>query len=375
MSKFYTLLLTLTSFFALTAQDTACDDTLLSHTGNSLYVTPVDTADFEVMSFDYDGLPLISGLGGDPDSFKLWQSSDENVFYMAYSFFDTAGYAAGSNNLTAANALYFSGITIPEGGAKLSWKHEMLDNDYRDGYMIFISGNDSLMGLHSIIDNDASTDGDTTFTAQEIEINDEYFNGSKVSIIFYHNAYYAFGLKLDDITLTGCISNDDTTVTDTTIIDDTTSNSDTVIIIDTTSNSDTVVVVDGDTVFTTIYDTIIITETIEVPGDNITATIVIDIEGTCNDISTGITEGDFIANELTAYPNPVIDVLNIQINNTSSISGSFTLNIYAIDGSLVKTETISSTATVDLSSLEAGFHVIEVIGANEVLAHQKFLKN
>ncbi len=75
------------------------------------------------------------------------------------------------------------------------------------------------------------------------------------------------------------------------------------------------------------------------------------------------------------YPNPVLDVLNIQINNTSSISGSFTLNIYAIDGTLVKTETISSTATIDLSSLEAGFYVIEVIGENEVLAHQKFLKN
>ena len=129
----------------------------------------------------------------------------------------------------------------------------------------------------------------------------------------------------------------------------------------TVTNTDTVVVVEGDTVYTTIYDTIIITETIEVPGDDITATIVIDIEGTCNDISTGMTEGDFTANELTAYPNPVLDVLNIQINNTSSISGSFTLNIYAIDGSLVKTETISSTATVDLSSLEAGFHVIEVI--------------
>ena len=371
MSKFYTLLLTLTCLFAIQAQD--CDTIIFD---NSDYndLIKVDGVDGPYIR-DYDENLYNTDLGM-PDSagsfhwyYELLENGDTNIFFRGYSAFATAD--------TADNWYYYRNVPVDEKGLTISWKHRYGINTARDGYYIDVWKSD-FSGRKIIAaydDNSEFTDGDTTWTQQTVTI--DTFLGEDVHIYFSHYAIDQSWVDFDDIVMTVCTeSSDDTTVIDdTTIIDDTTSNSDTVIIVDTVTNTDTVVVVEGDTVYTTIYDTIIITETIEVPGDDITATIVIDIEGTCNDISTGMTEGDFTANELTAYPNPVLDVLNIQINNTSSISGSFTLNIYAIDGSLVKTETISSTATVDLSSLEAGFHVIEVIGANEVLAHQKFLKN
>ena len=195
-----------------------------------------------------------------------------------------------------------------------------------------------------------------------------FYTPSYISNIWYNRAncdhanfyYYVSDEESDEPT--------DTTVTDTTVIDDT------------TSNSDTVVVVVGDTVYMTIYDTITITETVEVevevPGDDVTATININIEGSCDDIATGLTEGDFDDTQLTAYPNPVADVLNININNTSSIQGDITINIYNVTGAKVMEEVINgSNAVLDMADLDAGYYVIEVIGGNAVLAHEKFMKN
>jgi hypothetical protein len=366
MSKFYTLMLAISTLFFVQAQN--CDTVFYDNgegaptNGVSLYPIDFDTLDVSASA-------LGSAQKHSWGTFYEATAPDTNIAYLAFSWFTTPG--------QANNWLVYDGILAPENGGTLSWKHKTLSNMYRDGYLIIVESDNAMDTVFQVTDDDPSTDGDSVLVEQSVDLDADMFGGDSINIYIIHNANDMFGIFIDDVALVSCESDEptDTTVTDTTIIDDTTSNSDTVIIVDTVTNTDTVVVVEGDTVYTTIYDTIIITETIEVPGDDITATIVIDIEGTCNDISTGITEGDFTANELTAYPNPVLDVLNIQINNTSSISGSFTLNIYAIDGSLVKTETISSTATVDLSSLEAGFHVIEVIGANEVLAHQKFLKN
>ena len=65
----------------------------------------------------------------------------------------------------------------------------------------------------------------------------------------------------------------------------------------------------------------------------------------------------------------------ININNYSSISGNITVNIYAINGTRMLTQSIAEGSTqFDLSSLVAGMYIIEVIGDSTVLTHQKFTK-
>ncbi|MDC8001614.1 T9SS type A sorting domain-containing protein [Aequorivita todarodis] len=63
------------------------------------------------------------------------------------------------------------------------------------------------------------------------------------------------------------------------------------------------------------------------------------------------------------YPNPVIDILKIEMNNTYQRTS---LNIYTITGQLVKTASISKNGTVDCSELQSGLYLVKISDGTKV---------
>ena len=71
------------------------------------------------------------------------------------------------------------------------------------------------------------------------------------------------------------------------------------------------------------------------------------------------------------YPNPASDIINLEINNTNK--EVFTLNIYNIMGSLVKTETTNQNYNqINVADLNNGIYLIE-IKSNDLITKQKLV--
>lgn len=71
-------------------------------------------------------------------------------------------------------------------------------------------------------------------------------------------------------------------------------------------------------------------------------------------LTTGIP--GFDVNEISIYPNPVADNLNI-----SGINGETTARIYSINGQLMHTSIlINSVSEINVSELPGGLYVIKV---------------
>ena len=72
--------------------------------------------------------------------------------------------------------------------------------------------------------------------------------------------------------------------------------------------------------------------------------------------------------ELTIYPNPVNDVLNIDFNGEINSIG-----VYNLSGELVIWQKTPETS-INVGSLVAGFYIVEVL-SDEGIQQRKFIKN
>jgi ribosomal protein L31 len=75
--------------------------------------------------------------------------------------------------------------------------------------------------------------------------------------------------------------------------------------------------------------------------------------------------------EFKMYPNPVSDVLNIDVPS----SNSNTLEIYAIDGKKVYTKSVNGTNTtqVDVSKFSKGMYILKLLSTDSEEIVSKFI--
>jgi hypothetical protein len=74
--------------------------------------------------------------------------------------------------------------------------------------------------------------------------------------------------------------------------------------------------------------------------------------------------------EVSVYPNPATDVLNIQLTeNASSVS------VLGMDGKVISTQVVNTnTATVNVSNLVSGVYFYEVVAENGTIVRNTFVK-
>jgi len=131
---------------------------------------------FDIQVYDVDGATLSDGMTG-----AGWPTTLDFInIYDEVAPGDTNWSMAACSwhqdpSIAADNWLNFGPVTIPAGGATVSWEHTMWDNAYRDGYEIlfsetgveaYVDFEPGVNQLFSVSDNDASTEGHTTMTMQ-----------------------------------------------------------------------------------------------------------------------------------------------------------------------------------------------------------------
>lgn len=74
---------------------------------------------------------------------------------------------------------------------------------------------------------------------------------------------------------------------------------------------------------------------------------------------TGINDLDNLANSISIYPNPVTDIVTLNIDNL--INADLTLNIYNVIGTLVKSETLKQhNQQINVGNLSNGIYMVEI---------------
>ncbi len=186
----------------------AIGDTLFYFDGNAFYGTGI-SATFNYANDDVDGLTANAAMTpwlpvSDWQFFYDLNSvtADTNFFMGATSWFTPA---ATSDDWFAVGP-----ITIPASGAALSWKHNMPDGDYRDGYKVFVSTTGlsnytdfTNPAIYTVADMDASTAGDTVNTPDNVFVpratSLAAYAGQDIYIGFQHQSNDMFILYLDDV--------------------------------------------------------------------------------------------------------------------------------------------------------------------------------
>jgi hypothetical protein len=188
----------------------AVGDTLMYFNGNGFYVNPTDSAVFNILNEDMDGLVAHNAGLGWTSKWMYWYSLDasefqpndvDSAFYISStSWFDPAG--------TSDDWYEMGPITVPAGGLKLSWNIKN-NPSYRDGYKIWASSTGmsnytNFTGSPIYSRTDASPSPteatDTIWQTKTVNIPDSY-NGGPVYIGFQHYAVDMDVLWLDEITL------------------------------------------------------------------------------------------------------------------------------------------------------------------------------
>jgi len=67
--------------------------------------------------------------------------------------------------------------------------------------------------------------------------------------------------------------------------------------------------------------------------------------------------------EYSLYPNPAIDVLNINVADQDD----YVLNIYSTSGELVLTESFNTSTSINVAQLSKGMYVVEINGSTKSL--------
>lgn len=76
-------------------------------------------------------------------------------------------------------------------------------------------------------------------------------------------------------------------------------------------------------------------------------------------------------NGLSIYPNPVKDILNIELADNDN----FQVKIYNIFGSVLLEKSNFSGTQIDLSSLTNGVYIAEIVNASNQITRKRFVKN
>lgn len=131
------------------------------------------------------------------DTSYVDETTVDSLFYFgAFSWFTTVA--------TADDWFIFGPVTIPASGAKIKWQHRMPDNDFRDGYEVFVGSSmfpdEFTDKVFDLPDNSPLSNGDTVFTPQEAWVPFIY-NGQPATFAFHHDARDMFILYLDEIAI------------------------------------------------------------------------------------------------------------------------------------------------------------------------------
>ncbi|MBK5284345.1 MAG: T9SS type A sorting domain-containing protein [Bacteroidia bacterium] len=202
----------------------AAGDTLLYMPLDVYYVNSTDSAAFNIVTEDLDGLPTnnvgvpvdfgvyystnsdtnASGLPTGDNFYHPWETVgvDSSFFWYATSWFNPAG--------QADNWLMFGPLTIPGPGAVLTW-YDRTNPAYRDGYKIYATTiPSSPVTASDFIDaafytrTDAypspTYSTDTTWVMRTVAIPSTY-SGQVIYLAYNHNANDMDVLYLDEITV------------------------------------------------------------------------------------------------------------------------------------------------------------------------------
>ncbi len=87
-----------------------------------------------------------------------------------------------------------------------------------------------------------------------------------------------------------------------------------------------------------------------------------------------LSVGEFSLAEVSFYPNPVENTLNIDINGTSFTT--LTLNVYDLSGRAVLSNQIDAqlNSSIDFSSLTNGIYMLNITDGNTILRSEKVIK-
>lgn len=231
MKKIYTLIATVAVVFSATAQRTntnlpsiartpvmntdasrATGDTVFYFDGNAFYglgISATSTPPFNYANDDVDGAaPNAAMTPWNPvTDWKFFYEElalpgDTNFFIGATSWLSPVGM---SDDWFAVGP-----ITIPAAGAVASWKHNMPDGAYRDGYKVFVSTTGltnytdfTNPAIFTVADMAASTAGDTVNTPYNVFASRTAslaaFAGQDIYIGIQHQANDMFILYMDDL--------------------------------------------------------------------------------------------------------------------------------------------------------------------------------
>jgi hypothetical protein len=183
-------------------------DSVMYFDGNTIYGNPeyVDFNVFDLANVDLDGKQPASQIASAFSSnlaFTFFYNPnaipDTTYWVGAYSWFNPVG--------QADNWLIMGPVKCPEQGGQLRWQHRMPDNQYRDGYEVYVAGggldpsdftdSDKIFDVN---DNAPSTNGDTVWKTRSAFVPIGYA-GQDIYIAFHHNANDMFILYLDEIAL------------------------------------------------------------------------------------------------------------------------------------------------------------------------------
>lgn len=190
-------------------------DTLFYFDGSNFYGTGISSTSVPAFNYANDD---VDGLTANAAMTPWIPVSDWKFFY------DLNSVTADTNSFIGATSWFASGtqsddwfsvgpIAIPAAGANLSWKHNIPDGDWRDGYKVFVS----ITGLanytdftdaaiFTVADSDPTTAGDTVNTPDNVwyprSTSLAAYAGQSIFIGFQHYSNDKFILYMDDILVT-----------------------------------------------------------------------------------------------------------------------------------------------------------------------------
>ena len=235
MKKIYTLITVLAFTTAVNAQNKAANltlpkervnhqpkivnptnralgDTVYFFNGNNFYGTGISSTSTPAFNYANDDIDLktvntaLTTSFGPTSAFKFFYSlnsvTSDSVFFLgATSWFTPAG--------QADNWFEVGPIAIPAAGATLSWKHNMPDGAYRDGYKVLVSTTGlsnytdfTNPAIYTVTDQDPTTVGDTVNSPDDVfvgrTIDFSAYAGQSIYLAFNHDGNDMFILYLTD---------------------------------------------------------------------------------------------------------------------------------------------------------------------------------
>lgn len=184
--------------------------------GDAFTVNPADAPNFGFEAVDNDQADLFPNLA-DAGYTSNWMGGfgeviapgDTNFWIGSTSYHDPNQPPV----VAADNWFTFGPVTMLDDDGEIRWKHLIADNDFRDGYEVLVgtSGTgvadfNNATTLFSVSDNDPSTDGDTVWVQQSVNLPSGSYANQSLYFAFHHNALDQFLLFIDDIEVEGCSS-------------------------------------------------------------------------------------------------------------------------------------------------------------------------